>query len=128
MPNSAREMIAEVEAILPGEASPDGEVDPRWQGMMRIEDLIPDEPEAVWEFIARWGCHDDEDLRAAVATVLLEHLLAHHFDVFFPRVATAVQNNILFGDTFARCWKVGQSEEAANAARFDDLRRSVRGK
>jgi hypothetical protein len=57
---SVRETIAEVEAILPGKAAPDGELDPRWQGIMRIEDFIPEEPDAVWAFILRWGCHEDE--------------------------------------------------------------------
>jgi hypothetical protein len=122
----AQEIIAEVEAILPGEAATDGQVDARWQGMLRIEDCIQEEPDAVWKFILRWGCHEDADLRAAVATLLLEHLLACHFNTFFPKVATAVQNNVLFGDTFTRCWKVGQSKEEANAALFDDLLKTVR--
>ena len=52
--------------------------------------------------------------------------MARHFDIFFPKVAAAVQNSILFGDTFARCWKFGQSKEEANATLFDDLRKSVR--
>jgi hypothetical protein len=126
MSMSVRETIAEVEGTLPGKAAPDGEVDPRWQGLIRIEDFIEEEPDEVWEFIVRWGCHEDEDLRAAVATLLLEHLLARHFEIFFPKVATAVQKNTLFGDTFARCWKVGQSKQEANAKLFDELRKSVR--
>ncbi len=91
---SAWEAIAEVEATLPGEAAPDGEVDPRWQGLIRIADFIQDQPDAVWEFILRWGSHQDKDLRAAVATTLLEHLLERHFGIFFPKVETAVQNNV----------------------------------
>ena|ERR1700722_12711275 len=126
MPMNAQEIIAEVEAILPGEAAPDGEVDPRWQGMLRIQDCIQEEPDAVWAFVLRWGGHEDEDLRAAVATLLLEHLLACHFNTLFPKVATAVQDNFLFGDTFTRCWKVGQSKEEANSILFDDLRKTVR--
>jgi hypothetical protein len=121
-----RETIAEVEAILPGKAAPDGEDDPRWQGMIRIADFIQEEPDAVWAFILRWGCREDEDLRTALATVLLERLLACHFEAFFPEVATAVQSNILFADTFARCWKFGQSKEEVNARLFDDLRKSLR--
>ncbi len=123
MPMSVRETIAEVEAILPGKAAPDGELDPRWQGIMRIEDFIPEEPDAVWAFVLRWGCHEDEDLRTAVATLLLEHLLACHFAGFFAKVTTAVEGNVLFGDTFARCWKIGQSKQEAHAKLFDDLQK-----
>ncbi len=125
---SAWEAIAEVEATLPGEAAPDREVDPRWQGLIRIADFIQDQPDAVWEFILRWGSHQDKDLRTAVATTLLEHLLERHFEIFFPKVETAVHKNVLFADTFARCWKVGQSKQEGNARRFDDLRKSVRRK
>jgi len=116
--------IAEVEAMLPGQAAPEEqEIDPRWQAIVRIEDFIREEPEAVWTFILRWGCHEDEDLRAAVATVLMEHLLEHHFAKFFPEVKTAVEKNFLFADTFARCWKFGQSKQEGNAKLFDGLQK-----
>lgn len=119
--------IAEVEAVLPGTAArEEEEVDPRWQAIIRIAAFIQKEPEAVWAFVLRWGSHEDEDPRTAVATVLLEHLLEYHFERFFPKVTTAVESNVLFGDTFARCWKFGQAEQEANAKMFDDLRKSVR--
>jgi hypothetical protein len=118
--------IAEVEAILPGQAArEEEEFDPRWQAIIRMGDFIQGEPEAVWAFVLRWGSHEDEDLRTAVATVLLEHLLEHHFERFFPRVTTAVQSNVFFGDTFARCSKFGQAKQGANGNLFDDLRKSV---
>jgi hypothetical protein len=71
------EAIGEAEATLPGRAAPDEEIDPRWQAIIKVAGFIESEPEAVWVFIVRWGCHEDEDLRTAVATVLLEHLLGH---------------------------------------------------
>jgi hypothetical protein len=120
--------IAEAEAIFPGHAAPEEELDPRWQAIIKIEEFIREEPEAVWTFILRWGCHEDEDLRTAVATCLLEHLLEHHFADFFPKVTTAVEENLLFADTFSRCWKFGQAKEAENAERFDDLKRKCRGR
>jgi hypothetical protein len=127
MPTTVHETIAEVEAILPVHAAPQGEaLDPRWQAIIRIADFIPEEPEAVWAFIQRWGIHEDEDLRAAIATVLLEHLLEHHFADFFPRVETAAEERALFADTFRRCSKFGQSKQEGNSERFDGLQKKCR--
>jgi hypothetical protein len=121
------ETIAEVEAMLPGQAAPEEEeIDPRWQAIIRIADFIPEEPEAVWTFILRWGCSDDDDLRRAVGTVLLEHLLEQHFDNYFPKVATAVEKNVLFRSTFAICAKFGQSKQEGNSERFDRLKEKCR--
>lgn len=126
---SVQDVIAEVEGILPGHAASAGAPDPRWQAIIRIEEFIPQEPEPVWTFILRWGCYADEDLRTAVATCLLEHLLEHHFADFFDRVASAAEANPLFGDTFARCWKLGQAKQEENAERFDQLKsRIIRSK
>jgi hypothetical protein len=127
MSTNVHETIAEVEAILPGHAAADEEgLDPRWQAIISIADFIPAEPEAVWEFILRWGSHEDADLRTAVATVLLEHLLEHHFADFFSRVETAVAGSALFGDTFSRCSKFGQSKQEGNFERFDRLQQKCR--
>jgi hypothetical protein len=120
----AGDTIAEVEAMLPGQAAPKGEVDPRWQAIIKIEEFVREEPEAVWPFIHRWGCHEDEDLRTASATVLPEHLLECHFADFFPKVTAAAKQNALFADTFTRCWKFGQSHEDGNAERFDHLKKA----
>jgi hypothetical protein len=75
----------------------------------------------VWRFIVRWGTHSQEDVRDAVATCLLEHLLEHHFDLIFPRVRELVMSSELFADTFRRCWKFGESELPQNAKEFDAL-------
>ncbi len=120
------ETIAEAEAVLPGRAAPEQEVDQRWQAIIKVAEFIEPEPDAVWVFILRWGCHQDEDLRAAVATVLVEHLLEHHFADFFPKVARAVEENVLFEDTFARCSKFGQSNQEENAELFDRLKKKSR--
>ena len=83
---TVRDAIAKAEAVLPGRMAPDGEIDPRWQAIITVAAFIETEPEAVWPFIKRWGGHPDEDLRSAVATCLLEHLLEHYFDDFIARV------------------------------------------
>ena len=117
-----RDAIERAERILPGQAAAEGESDPRWQAIVAIEDFIQEEPDAIWSFILRWGSNADEDLRTAVATCLLEHLLQHHFSRFFPRVEEAVRSNPLLADTFLKCWKFGQAKEERDAKRFDSLR------
>ena len=116
--------IEAAEALLPGEAAPDDELDPRWQAIIEVSEFIPSDPDAVWAFTAKWGVHDDEDLRTAIATCLLEHLLEHHFDLIFPRVEKLAMDNARFSQTFGSCWKFDQSEIPANSKRFDKLKRA----
>jgi len=124
--DTVREAVAAAEDILPGRAAPDGEEDPRWQAMISVGQFIETEPEAVWSFARRLAISPDEDLRAAVATLLLEHLLEYHFDAMIARVEEAAGSNELFADTVCRCWKLGQAEEASRSARFDTLIASIR--
>lgn len=112
--------IRAAEALLPGEPC-DG-TDPRWQAIIAIGNFIESKPEPIWEFVLRWGGHPQEDLRDAIATLLLEHLLEHHFEAIFPRVEAAAAADPIFADMFLRCWKFGRSELPANAAKFDALR------
>jgi hypothetical protein len=114
---TVHEAIAAAERLLPGVAAPDGELDPRWQAIIAVEEFIETDPEEIWRFIQQWGRHEDEDLRSAIATCLLEH----QFDEYFPRVEETVRADPLFADTFVRCWKLGEAKESANAERFDRL-------
>ena len=117
-----RDVIARAEAVLVQPPARTGQVDPRWLALIDVSDLIEAHPEDVWPFVERWGSHGDDDVRAAVAACLLEHLLEHHFEAFFPRVEQAAANP-LFADTFSLCWKFGQAEIPANSARWDALMR-----
>lgn len=112
-----REAIREADALLPGTPAEEGR-DPRWQAIIAVGEYVESEPETVWGFIERWGGHPQEDLRDAIATCLLEHLLEHHFAAFFPRGEHAAFADPLFGDMFRRCWRFGQALEPPNAARF----------
>jgi len=123
---TVQKAISEAEAILPSRAAPEGERDPRWQAVIAVAEFIETEPEEVWSFARRWGCSSDDDLRMAIATGVLEHLLEHHFDAFISRVEEAASANRHFANTVTRCWKFGQSEEPARAARFERLVASVR--
>jgi hypothetical protein len=118
--------IAAAEAVLPGHAAPDGEEDPRWQAMIALGEHLAADPEPICAFILRWGSHPDADLQSAVASCLLEHLLERHFAQFFPEVEAHVRRNVVFADTFSRCWKFGQADDAPNSARFDALLEYVR--
>ena len=118
--------IASAERILPGEAAPEDTRDPRWQAIIAVGHFIQEEPDAIWSFILRWGSRPDEDLRTAVATCLLEHLLEYHFTRFFPQVEEVVRSNPMLADTFSRCWKLGQAKEEDNAKRFDGLQAECR--
>jgi len=116
--------IREAERLLPGNAVPEGP-DPRWQAIIQVGEFANSAPAAIWSFIQRWGASPDSDLRDAIATCLLEHLLEHHFDDFFPKVESEAQSNPLFGDCFSRCWPLGQSDSPANRQRFDALKRAM---
>lgn len=112
--------------MLPGEAAPDGHIDPRWQAIIRISEFIHADPEAVWPFILRWGSNGCADVRAAIATCLLEHLLEEYFQQLLPRIELAVRANKDFADTFLRCAKFGQSESPENSAEFDRVQSIAR--
>jgi hypothetical protein len=113
--------IEAAEGILPGEVAPDGEEDPRWQAIMLIEEFVEAEPEAILPFVLKWGSHEQEDLRTAIAVLLVEHLLEFHFDLVFPRIEKASLESTLFADTFLRAWKLGQAKEPHNSTRFEAL-------
>lgn len=117
--------IAAVERVLPGKAAPEGARDKRWQAVLDLTVYIQSDPGALWPFVLKWGSHKDEDLRGAVATMLLEHLLEHHFDLIFPKVKTAARSNSNFAATFKICHKFGQSEEPARSMLFDQLKHSL---
>src|ERR1700693_714600 len=120
------EAIAAAERLLPGHAAPEGTEDARWQAVIEISNFAPQEPEAIWPFVLKWGAHEDEDVRAAIATCLLEHLLESHFDLLFPRVEAAARSNVWFAKTTVQCWKLGEAKEPTRAARFDRLCAEIR--
>jgi hypothetical protein len=115
------EAIAAAERLLPGEPMGPGEKDPRWQAIIKLEEFIPTNPEQVWAFVKKWGTSANEDVRAAIATCLLEHLLEDQFEWIFDEVQMAVRANPYFADTFAKCWQFGQAERPPNSSRFRAL-------
>jgi hypothetical protein len=97
----------------------------RWAAAAALSDFVESHPDEVWAIVHKSGCSDDGDLRMAVATCVLEHLLEHHFDDVYPRVEALALADARFADTFLSCWKFGQSEIPKNEARFEELRRRL---
>ena len=77
----------------------------------------------VWEFTRRWASVADNDLRAALATCLLEHLLEHHFQLLFPLVERAAREDRSVARLVALCWTFGESAQPENAAALERLKR-----
>jgi hypothetical protein len=120
--DSVADAIARANDLLPGVAAADGETDPRWQAIIAVGEFVESNPDEVWEFAARWGVHPDDDLQAAIATCVLEHLLEHHFDHVFPRAEQLARENGNFAETLRQCWRFGQATHPANGARLEKLR------
>lgn len=118
--------IRSAECLLPGVPAPPGETDPRWRAIIDISEHIESTPEPVWQLVIRWSGQADDDLRAALATCLLEHILEHHFEVYFPQLEKLVAEDNGLAETFAICSKFRRSAEPLNAARFDSLKAGAR--
>jgi len=68
----------------------------------------------------------DDDMRTAIATCVLEHILEHHFDPFFDRSRQIVTaGSAAFADTLRQCWRFDQAELPANTKRLDDLLKQI---
>jgi hypothetical protein len=123
---TAQDAIAAAERVLPGTAALEGEADPRWQAIIVAGEFAETDPEAFWPFTLRWGSHTDADLRMAIATCLLEHLLEHHFDTLIARVEASAMTSSEFAQTVLACWSFGKMEEPTRAARFARLLAKLR--
>lgn len=123
---TARLAIEEAEAVLADLHQTGSDSDLHWQVIIRVAEFVETDPKELWEFARKWGSSQDADLRQAVASCLLEHLLQFHFAELFPQVASAAREDPLFADTFLGCWEFGQTEEPANAVRFHALKAELR--
>jgi hypothetical protein len=122
---SLAEAIKQANRLLPGEPAPPGEQDPRWQAIIEIGEYVESDPDGVWRFVRQWGSYPQDDLRDAIATCLLEHLLEHHFNRVIARIEEWARRDPAFGNTLSRCWKMGNAERPANARRLDALLRDL---
>lgn len=77
----------------------------RWQSAILLGDFLPTMHAEIWKLCLGRGASSNEDVRAMVACVLLEHLFEHHFDRYFPLVAAKVRGGRNFEDTVSTCWR-----------------------
>jgi hypothetical protein len=88
----------------------DSDNDCRWQALIVVGESVEVAPEIVWDVICEFGGSADEDMRAGVATVLLEHLLEHHLDTYLPKLRQRIESgNALLADTLRQCSAFGQA-------------------
>ena len=65
----------------------------RWQSQIALSEVIfSGDPEIAWEIVVEHADSEDDDLRAAIACLLLEDLLDQYFDEYFPRVCKMARN------------------------------------
>ena len=102
----------------------DPDNDCRWQAIIVVGEYVSSNPSDVWQVVVKYGNSDDSDMRTAVATVLLEHLLEYHFLKFFPRVKRESAKSPLFADTLERCSPFGQAKR--NWRKVESLLKQVR--
>ena len=118
--------IAAASQLLPGVAAPDRQTDPRWQAIIRVAEFASSNPDEVWQFAALWGSHSDPDIRAAVATCIVEHLLEADFSSTFPRVAALARANSNFALTVRLCWEFGEARLPQNASALAELKKELK--
>jgi hypothetical protein len=119
------EAIGQADAMLPGRSAPDGEVDQRWQAIIRVGEFVESDPDAVWDFVRKWAPVADEDLRMALATCLVEHLLEHHFDKYFFEVRSAARSDLAIADIVTKCWSFEANADSALAQSIENLKREI---
>ncbi len=94
----------------------------RWQAAIALGQYCEDNPELIWSLVVKWGSSADDDVRSAISTCVLEHILEYHFEEYFHKTSEIVQSgNMYFRDTLGGCYKFGQAKLPHNSKRFDQL-------
>ena len=119
------ETIQQADLVLSTRTSddrnPDASDDPRWLAIIAVGEFIDTHPEDIWQFILRWSTKADDDLRDALATCLLEHLLEWHFSDYFPKVEAWALSDPGAAIVFRRSSRLGYADLPGNRERFDAL-------
>jgi len=93
--------------------------DIRWLSVILMGECIPlhRRTEDVWRWIVDL-CGGDDDMKDALATVLLEHLLEEGFDDAIRRIKLRLADRTAgFVELLHRCWRFGQPDAKWRAFR-----------
>jgi len=77
--------------------------DPRWQAIIDVSEFLGSDPESIWTFIEEFHETQDEDLQAALATCLLEHLIEDHPE-YRRRAEDLAAKSPQFDRMLEMCW------------------------
>jgi hypothetical protein len=77
--------------------------DPRWQAIIDLSEYLRSDPEPIWTFIQDLHDTRDEDLQAALATCLLEHLFEEH-PQYRERAEVLAAKSPEFRNIVEMCW------------------------
>jgi len=98
-----------------------------WEAAEALGEYAELNPDAIWPLVVKHGSSVNDEVRSAIATCVLEHILQYHFDRYFPLVENIIRSgNQWFAKTFQICWKFGFAERPANAKRWDELLTRIR--
>ena len=98
----------------------------RWQAAIALGEFVASDPERVCPLVVKHGSRRHADVRMAIATCVLEHLLELHFNTFFSRIENAARSSFWFAATTGSCWQMGQAELPQNASRWRRLMSGLR--
>jgi hypothetical protein len=100
----------------------------RWQATIVVGESIKIDPDAVWQVVLEHGDSEDDDLRRAIACVLLEHLFESDFERYFSLLRDEVsRGRRRFLDTLENCWLfgAGAGDREKKIAKY--IRKATRG-
>lgn len=98
-----------------------------WRAAEALGEYAKTDPDAIWPLVVKHASGANPEVRSAIATCVLEHVLEHHFDRYFPLVEAIVRSgNRCFAEAFKTCWKFGHAEEPDRAKRWDELLTQIR--
>lgn len=121
--------ISRADRLLPSRPAAAGQLDPRWQAIIRVGEFIESHPLEVCEFAIQWAKRTRGfDLSAAIHCCLIEHLLEHRFDLVFPMFREAALKYSLVASHFypySPSFKFGQAELSKNVAKLKRLAREL---
>jgi len=99
----------------------------RWQAAIVVGMSVESASDEVWEVVREHGNSKDEDMRSAMATLLLEHLLEFDFERYFSLLRGEVSaDRLQLLDTLSRCAFFGDKMRERKVRNY--IRNTSRGR